>query len=73
MEPGRRRKPGLYEEILVPVLQVPGPGCLPNLLKEEEKEKTEKEKKEDDIDEEEMVGTRGRRRICRTAWWRKKL
>ena len=54
-----KRRPGLYADIPVPVLQVPteeegGPGGLPNLLKEVEKEEDEEEKKEDDDDEEEM-------------------
>ena len=40
----------------MPVLQVPsgeegGPGCFPNLLKEEEQEEDEGEKKEADDDE----------------------
>ena len=44
LEPGGRRRPGLFAGIPVPVLQVPagkegGPAGLPNLLKEEEKEK----------------------------------
>ena len=57
MGPGRRR-PGLYADIPVPVLQVPakeegGPRDLPNILKEEEKEEGEEEKKEDGDDEEE--------------------
>ena len=63
MEPGGRRRSGLYADIPVPVLQVPageegGPGGLPNVLKEEEKEQDEEEKKEDDIFEEEMKGKR---------------
>ena len=63
MEPGGRRRSGLYADIPVPVLQVPageegGPGGLPNLLKEEEKEEDEEEKKEDDDEEEEMEGKR---------------
>ena len=42
LEPGGRRRPGLFADIPVPFLQVPageevGPGGLPNLLKEEEK------------------------------------
>ena len=53
-----RRRPGLYADIPVPVLQVPakeegGPRDLQNLLKEEEKEEGEEEKKEDGDDEEE--------------------
>ena len=63
MEPGGRRRPGLYADIPVPVLQVPEgeegvPGGLPNLLKEVEKEEEEEEKKEDNDDEEEMEGKR---------------
>ena len=63
MEPWGSRRPGLYADIPVPVLQVRageegGPGGLPNLLKEEEKEEDEEEKKEDDDDEEEMEGKR---------------
>ena len=55
----RRRRPGLYADILVPVLKDPagedrGPRGLSNLLKEEDKE----EKKDDDDDEEEMKGKR---------------
>ena len=42
MEPWRRRRPDLYADIPVPVLQVPaaeegGPGGLPNLLEKGEK------------------------------------
>ena len=56
LEPRGRRRPGLYADIPVPVLQVPseeegGPGGPPNLLKEEEKNK-------DDNSEEEMEGKR---------------
>ena len=64
LEPGGRRRPGLYGDIPVPVLQVPageegGPGGLPNLLKEKEMEDDEGgEKKEDDDDDEEMEGKR---------------
>ena len=63
LEPWGRRRPGLYADIPVPVLQVPageegGPGGLPNLLKEEEKEEDEEEKKEDGDDEEEREGKR---------------
>ena len=66
------RRPCQYAEAPVPVLQVPagekgGPGGLPNLLKEEEKEKDDKEKNEDDNDKEEIGGRRGRRKICRSA------
>ena len=55
LEPGWRRRPGLYANIPVPVLQVPvgeerGRGGLPNVLKEVKKE----EKKENDYDEEGM-------------------
>ena len=51
LEPGGRRRPGLYADIPVPFLQVPAgeegdPGGHPNLLKEEEKEGDEEEKKE---------------------------
>ena len=51
-----RKRPGLYADIPVPVLQVPageegGPGGFPKLLKEEEQEKDEEKKKEDDDDE----------------------
>ena len=63
LEPRGRRRPGLYADIPVPVLQDPagedgGPRHLLNLLKEEEKEKDEEEKKEDYDDEEEMEGKR---------------
>ena len=60
MKPGGRRRPDLYANIPLPVLQVPagdegGPGCLPYLLKEEEKEEEDdEEKKKDDDDEKEM-------------------
>ena len=62
LEPGGKRRPGLYADIQVPVLQVPegkegGPRGLPNLLKEVEKEEDDEEKKEDDDDnDEEMEG-----------------
>ena len=74
MEPGGKRRPGLYADIPVPVIQIPaeeegGPGCLPNLLKEEEKEEGDDEKKEDDDEKEEMDGRGGMRRISSTAWW----
>ena len=51
VKPEGRRRPGLYAEIQVPVIQVPageegGPGDLPNLLKEEEKEDYDNNKKE---------------------------
>ena len=63
MEPGGRRRPGLYADILVPVLQVPkggeaGPGGLLKILKNEGKEEDEEEEKEEDDDEEEMEGKR---------------
>ena len=62
MEPGGWRRPGLYADIPVPVLQVPareegGPGGLPHLLKDEEMEEDEEEKKGDD-DGEEIEGKR---------------
>ena len=61
LEPGGRRRPDLYADNPLPVLQFPAgkegePGGLPNLLKEEEKEEDEEEKKEDDDKEEEMEG-----------------
>ena len=54
LEPGGRRRSGLYANIPVAVLQVPageegGSGGLPNLLKEDEEEM-----KEDVYDEEEV-------------------
>ena len=63
MEPGGRRRPGLYADIPVPVLQVPEgeegvPGGLTNLPKEAEKEDDEEEKKGDDDDEEKVEGKR---------------
>ena len=63
LEPRGRRRPDLYADIPVPVLQVPvgeegWPGGLPNLLKEEENEEVEEEKKEDGDDEEEREGKR---------------
>ena len=63
LEHGGRRRPGLYADIPVPVLQLPageegGPGGLPNTLKEGEKDENWEEKKEDDDDEEEMEGKR---------------
>ena len=53
-----RRRPGLYADIQVPVLQVPAGeegehGGLPNLLKEKEEE-DEEEKKEGYEDEEKI-------------------
>ena len=49
LEPGGRRRPDLYVDIPVPVLQVPAgkegePGGFPNFLKEEEKEEYNEEK-----------------------------
>ena len=63
LEPWGRRRPGLYAEIPVPVLQVPdgeegGPGGHANLLEEKEKEEDDKEKKDDDDEEKEMDGKR---------------
>ena len=57
------RRPGLYADIPVPVLQVPagveeGPGGLPNLLKVKEKVDNENKKKEDVDYEGEMEGMR---------------
>ena len=51
--------PGLYTQILVPVLEFPAVeegrlGGLPNLLKEEEKEEDVEEEKEDGEEEEDM-------------------
>ena len=58
MELGGRRRPDLYADIPVPVLQVPGgeegePGGLPNFLKEEEKEEYDEEKENGDEEKEE--------------------
>ena len=58
-----RRRPGLYANIPVPVLQVPagedrGPRGLSNLPNKEEKDGDEGEKKEDDDKEVEMEGKR---------------
>ena len=55
---GGRRRPGLYADIQLPILQVPageegGTGGLPKLLKEDEKKEDEKVKKEDGDYEEE--------------------
>ena len=49
LEPGGTRRPDLYEDIPVPVLQVPSgeegePGGFPNFLKEEEKQEYNEEK-----------------------------
>ena len=49
LKPGGRRSPGLYADIIVPVLEVPageegGPGGLPNTLKEGDKEEDREEK-----------------------------
>ena len=57
LEPWERRRPGLYEDIPVPVLQFPaveegGPGG------QKEGGKDEEEKNEDGDDEEEMEGKR---------------
>ena len=53
LEPGRRRRPDLYADNPLPVLQVPAgkegePGGLTNFLKKEEKEEDDVEKEEDD-------------------------
>ena len=53
LEPGGRRRPDLYADNPLPVLQVPAgeegePGGLINFLKEEEKEEDDVEKEEDD-------------------------
>ena len=58
MEAGGRRKPDLYADIPVPVLQVPAvkeeePGGFPNFQKEEEKEEYNEEKEKDDEKKEE--------------------
>ena len=58
-----RKRPCLYANIPVPVLQISageegGHVGLPNQLKEETKEEDEKEKKDGDDDEEEMEGKR---------------
>ena len=62
LDPGARRRPGLYADIPVPVLQVPageegGPRRLPYLLKEEEKD--EEEKKEAAVPQ----------KYCKTDTW----
>jgi hypothetical protein len=53
LESGGRRRPDLYADIPVPVLQVPAgeegePGGFPNFRKEEEKEEYNEEKEKDD-------------------------
>ena len=58
LEPGGRRRPDLYADIPVSVLQVPAgeegePGGLPNFLKEEEKEEYNEEKEKNDEEKEE--------------------
>ena len=58
LEHGGRRRPDLYADIPVSVLQVTAgkegePGGLPNFLKEEEKEEYDKEKENDDEEMEE--------------------
>ena len=58
LEPGGRRRPDLYADIPVPVLQVSAgkegePGGLPIFLKEEEKEEYNEEKEKDDEEKEE--------------------
>ena len=63
LEPGGRRRPGIYKHFLGPVLQVPageegGPSRLINLLKEEEREEDVERKKEDGDDEKDMEGKR---------------
>ena len=63
MEPGGRRRPYLYADIPVPVLQVPagverGPRGLSNLMKENNKGEDEEEKKEADYNEEKIEGKR---------------
>ena len=49
LEPGGRKRPDLYADIQVTVLQVPAgeeaePGVIPNLLKEEKKKEYNEEK-----------------------------
>ena len=63
LEPGGRKRPGLYADIPVPVILIPAveegrPAGLPNLLKEEEKEEDEGEKNDDHDDKEQMEGKR---------------
>ena len=58
LEPGGRRRPDLYADIQVPVLQVPAgkegePGGFPKFRKEEEKEEYNEEKEKDDEKKEE--------------------
>ena len=58
LEPGWRRRPDLYADISVPVLQVPAgkegkPGGFPNFWKEEEKEEYNEENEKDDEKKEE--------------------
>jgi hypothetical protein len=58
LEPGGRRRPDLYADIPVPVLQGPAgeegePGGVPNFLKEKEKEEYNQEKEKDDQKKEE--------------------
>ena len=63
LELGGSRRPGLYADITVPVLQVlareeGGPGGIPNLLKEEEKYEDKEEKKENEEEVEDVEGKR---------------
>ena len=60
LEPGGRRRPDLYADNPVPVLQVPAgeegePGGLTNFLKKEEKEEDEVEKGEDDEEKKRII------------------
>ena len=72
LEPWGRRRPGLYADIPVPVLQVPageegGPGGLPDLMKYREKKEDGEEKRKMMMTRRRWRGRGGMKRICRTA------
>jgi hypothetical protein len=74
LEPGGRRRPDLYADIQVPVLQVPAgkegePGGFPKFRKEEEKEEYNEEKEKDDEKRRRMMRRR-RRKMRRRRRWR---
>ena len=77
MEPGGRRRPGLYATIPVSVLQVPageekGPRGLPNLVNQEEKRRMRRRRRRMMM-RRRCRGRGGMRRICRTVWWRRRV
>ena len=68
-----RRRPGLYANISLPVLQVPvgeegGPGGFPDLLKYGEKEEDGEVRRRMMMMRRRWRGRGGMRRISRAAW-----